>query len=263
VRLLHALADAPDWKNDMPRLVRSVLGRQRQGHWDLTNANAWGVLAIERFSKNFETEPVTGTSPVVMGQQKGAVIWANKKSDRTVRMNPPVEKTNLVVGHDGTGKPWAMVQALFAVPLKEPLSAGYKITKTVEPVEQKKKGEWSRGDMARIKVKVESQQEMTWVVIDDPVPTGTSILGTGLGRDSALATQGQRSTGNAWPAFEERSFDGFRAYYEWTPRGEWSFEYTVRLNNPGEFRLPTTRVEAMYAPEIFGEVPNAAWKVGS
>jgi alpha-2-macroglobulin len=31
----------------------------------------------------------------------------------------------------------------------------------------------------------------------------------------------------------------------------------VRLNNPGQFLLPATRVEAMYAPEMFGESPNA------
>ncbi len=30
----------------------------------------------------------------------------------------------------------------------------------------------------------------------------------------------------------------------------------MRLNNPGRFALPPTRVEAMYAPESFGESPN-------
>jgi len=35
----------------------------------------------------------------------------------------------------------------------------------------------------------------------------------------------------------------------------------VRLNNPGTFNLPATRVEAMYAPEMFGEIPNVAWNV--
>jgi uncharacterized protein YfaS (alpha-2-macroglobulin family) len=31
----------------------------------------------------------------------------------------------------------------------------------------------------------------------------------------------------------------------------------MRLNQPGDFRLPPTRVEAMYLPEVFGESPNA------
>ena len=38
-------------------------------------------------------------------------------------------------------------------------------------------------------------------------------------------------------------------------------EYTVRLNNVGDFSLPPSRVEAMYAPEMFGEAPNTRVKV--
>ena len=38
-------------------------------------------------------------------------------------------------------------------------------------------------------------------------------------------------------------------------------EYTVRLNNPGRSSLPPTRVEATYAPETFGELPNAVVEV--
>ena len=31
----------------------------------------------------------------------------------------------------------------------------------------------------------------------------------------------------------------------------------MRLNQAGTFQLPPTRVEALYAPEMFGEMPNA------
>ena len=40
-----------------------------------------------------------------------------------------------------------------------------------------------------------------------------------------------------------------------------SLEYTLRLNNVGDFALPPSRVEALYAPEMFGEMPNARVKV--
>jgi uncharacterized protein YfaS (alpha-2-macroglobulin family) len=46
------------------------------------------------------------------------------------------------------------------------------------------------------------------------------------------------------------------------PKGRFIVDYSVRLNNPGEFNLPATRVEAMYAPEMFGALPNADWRVG-
>jgi uncharacterized protein YfaS (alpha-2-macroglobulin family) len=102
---------------------------------------------------------------------------------------------------------------------------------------------------------------MTWVVVDDPVPGGASVLGSGLGRDSAMATQGEKDTGWVWPTFQERSFGAFRSYYEYVPKGSFTVEYTVRFNNAGTFGLPPTRVEAMYSPEMFGENPNAMVEV--
>ena len=115
--------------------------------------------------------------------------------------------------------------------------------------------------MLRINIEVNASADMTWVVVSDPVPGGATLLGTGLGRDSAIATSGEKKEGWVWPAFEERSFEAFRSYYEYVPKGIFKLEYTVRLNNVGDFALPPTRVEAMYAPEMFGEAPNARVKV--
>ena len=63
------------------------------------------------------------------------------------------------------------------------------------------------------------------------------------------------------PAFVERRFDAFRAYYDFVPKGRFTVEYTIRLNQSGHFQLPPTRVEALYAPEMFGEMPNAPMEV--
>ena len=35
----------------------------------------------------------------------------------------------------------------------------------------------------------------------------------------------------------------------------------MRLDQAGRFALPPTRVEALYAPDMFGEIPNAAVEV--
>jgi alpha-2-macroglobulin len=115
--------------------------------------------------------------------------------------------------------------------------------------------------VVRVNLEIESQADMTWVVVNDPVPAGSSILGTGLGRDSELLTRGEKKHGWAWPAFEERTSSAFRAYYEYTEKGKWTIEYTVRLNNDGSFLLPETRVEAMYAPEMFGMIPNKKMEI--
>jgi len=171
-------------------------------------------------------------------------------------------KETLTVTHEGAGKPWLTLQSLAAVQLKAPFNAGYQIKKTITPVEQAVKGVYTRGDVLRITLEVNASADMTWVVISDPIPGGATILGSGLGRDSQIATRGEQGGGGSgWAAFEERSFEAFRSYYEYLPKGVVTMDYTVRLNNVGNFALPPSRVEAMYAPEMFGESPNARVKV--
>ena len=99
------------------------------------------------------------------------------------------------------------------------------------------------------------------VVRDFGAGLAIQLVGQADGLAAVLLAQGETKRGTVWPAFEERTFEGFRAYYRYVPKGRFIVEYTVRLNNPGTFHLPATHVEAMYAPEMLGEYPNEDWKV--
>jgi hypothetical protein len=267
VRAILALQDRPGWGEEIPRMVRGALGRQHFGAWNTTVANAWGVLAMEKFSRKYESESVSGTTSAELGSTRRVVDWGKAAQGGSVLLPWPKEKGKgkgkgtLKLAHRGGGLPWATVQSLAAVPLKKPFSSGYSVKKTITPVQQKAAGRWSRGDVVRVTLEVEAQSDMTWVVVNDPILAGGTILGSGLGRDSRLLVRGEKREGLAWPAFTERSFDAFRAYYEFVPKGRWTVEYTVRLNNGGTFLLPSTRVEALYSPEMFGEIPNRAFVV--
>ncbi|MYM27090.1 alpha-2-macroglobulin [Duganella sp. CY15W] len=261
-RLLLLMADNPAWKDDIGRLARGALGRQHKGRWGTTVANAWGVLAIDKFSRVFEKDKVAGTSGATLGNASKSIAYGGEPAGGTAMLPWPRGGAGpLELEHTGTGKPWVTVQTLSALPLKAPLSSGYKIAKTVTPVEQKVRGAWSRGDVYRVHLDLEAQSDMTWVVVDDPIPASATVLGSGLGGDSQIMSADEQDTGWAYPAFQERTFEGYRAFYQFVPKGKWSVEYTVRLNNPGQFNLPPTRVEAMYSPEMFGALPNAAMSV--
>jgi uncharacterized protein YfaS (alpha-2-macroglobulin family) len=204
---------------------------------------------------------VSGQTVAKRGQEEKGVDWAKSGTGGDLDFPWPDRAERLTVEHQGKGKPWAFVDSRAAIPLKAPLSTGYTIQRTVTPVEQKAPGRWRRGDVVRVTLAIEAQADKTWVVVDDPIPSGASILGTGLGRDSQIMSEGERREGWVWPAYEERRFDAFRAYYEFVPKGKWTVEYTLRLNNPGTFELPPTHVEALYAPEMFGEWPNGRVEV--
>lgn len=290
-RLLLAVMDDPAWKDDMGRIASGFIGRQQRGAWSTTTANLWGGLALQKFSARFEAVPVTGSTRAALGAASAAVDWSKvsradpkapvaagfatvgpfkadpKTSTGPWRNNsatlawPKDGASSLAVTHQGSGKPWVTLQALAATELKAPVSAGYTVKKTITPVEQAVAGRYSRGDVLRVTLEVNASTDMTWVVLSDPIPGGATLLGSGLGRDSAIATAGEKRSGRGWPVFEERSFEAFRSYYDHLPAGTLRTEYTVRLNNVGLFALPPTRVEAMYAPEVFGELPNAPMKV--
>jgi alpha-2-macroglobulin len=260
VRLILHLLHAGQWHDDLPQLMRGALMRQRRGAWESTVTNAWGTLAVEKFSQAFEATPVSGTTSATLAETVQQVDWAQAPTGGTLNFSWPPQPTDLTVDHQGSGNPWVTIQARAAIPLTTPFSSGYRITRTLVPVEVREAGHWSRGDIIRVHLEIEAQADMTWVVVSDPLPGGASHLGSGL-RTSEIAAQGEEQRGQAWPAFQERGFEAFRAYYEFVPKGRFTVEYTIRLNQSGHFQLPTTRVEALYAPEMFGELPNAPLEV--
>ncbi|WP_457424303.1 alpha-2-macroglobulin family protein [Roseateles sp. P5_E7] len=260
-RLLLAVADLPGWKADLPRLLTGLLARQQKhGAWATTNANAWGTLAVDAFARLMEPVPVAGETHITLGKREQTVNWGSAGS-RTFDAGLDEAGDALRIRHTGGGAPWASVEVRAAVPLTAPRFAGYSVSRSIMPVQQKTPGQWHVGDILRVRLSVRAQADMTWVVVNDPVPAGASLLGTGLGRDSAAAQAGEQRSGNAWPLYQARDFTSFKSFYRRVPRGDFTLEYTIRLNNPGQFVLPPTRVEAMYAPEVFGETPNAVFAI--
>ncbi len=258
LRLIAHLVETNQWRGELPGLVRGALGRQHRGAWDLTTANAWGALAIEKFSRAFETVPVGGETDLALDTSQRRVDWARTPKGDRFLFPWPAGQSMLRLSQSGAGHPWVTIQSEAAIPLREALASGYRITRTLTPIEVKRAGSWSRGDIARVRLTIEAQADMTWVVVADPIPGGAAHLGTGLARDSQIAAGSEPGDdSSAWPAFEERAFDAYRSYYAWLPKGTHTVEYTIRLNQSGQFLLPPTRVEALYAPEAFGEIPNA------
>lgn len=258
-RALLAVLAREDWAEDIPRLVTGSLLRQQQGHWDTTTANAWGAVAMRAFSRRFEADPVAGTTTLKLASDAYDVDWA-ASAPRTHLFAWPDAGASLHAAHAGTGAPWLSVRSVAAIPLREPLFTGFAITRSVSPVQQQTAGVWQRGDVYRVRLRIDAQSDMTWVVVNDPLPAGATALGGGLGR-GAEANSGAADMARLAPIFEERRAEVFRAYYDYVPKGSFEIEYTVRLNNAGEFQLPPTRIEAMYAPEMFGELPNATVSV--
>ena len=269
-RALLLLAQEPGWAADLPKLAVGLLGRQQRGHWDTTVANAWGAVAVRDFAARFESVPVSGiTTATLAGLTRTdttarALIelpWPDGAAKAAVTKTAPTKAAGtLGITHIGAGAPWATVQSVAAIPLAKPLVAGYRVTREVTVEQAARPGKLTRGDILRVTLRIEAAQDMAWVAISDPVPTGGLVLG---GTARSAAPLGSTSAADNAPTWVERGQGWWRGYFHWLPAGKHTLEYRVRLNSAGRFQLPATRVEAMYAPDVFGATPNRALEVGA
>ena len=225
-------------------------------------ANAWGSVASAGFRAVFEAEPIAGASTVRLGEVQRRAPWPSPADAKAGAQPQPIElpwsaAQTLALSHAGRGAPWGLVEFRAAVPLSEPTERGYRIVRRVNAVERKSGRSWSRGDVAQVVLEIDADADMGWVVVDDPLPPGAVVLGSGLGGDSSILSA-TFVRGDRWPVFTERGFDSYRAYYDFVPKGRTTLRYNVRYNTAGTFQLPPSHVEAMYAPEMHADVPVAA-----
>src|SRR5262249_49732964 len=156
--------------------------RQQHGHWSSTVTNAWGTLAVEQFANAFETTPVAGLTTATLTGNTQTIDWTQTPQGRLLDFAWPAQAADVTLKHEGSGTPWITIQSRAAIPLTAPLSSGYRITKIITPIEQQVPGSFKRGDLLRIRLAVEAQSDMTWVVVNDPIPAGASQLGSGMAR---------------------------------------------------------------------------------
>ncbi|HEX8668697.1 MAG TPA: MG2 domain-containing protein [Allosphingosinicella sp.] len=254
LKALIAVIGRPGWDNDAPRMMIGAALRQSRGHWDTTPANAWGTLAVRRFASAFPGQP-TGVTTVQLGAQTLAGTWPNPAP---LRFPLPAVSTPLVFAHPGGTPGWALTSVRAAVPLRSANFAGYRIAREVSFLQRQRPDRITRGDVIKVRLTLEASVDRTWVVVEDPLPAGASII-SGGGQSALLA--GQANGGNSWPSYIERGSGAWRGYFGWLPQGRTTVEYAVRINSVGRFQLPPTRVQAMYSPEINGAIPNAPFVV--
>lgn len=257
IKTLDAVLGRRGWEEDAGKLMVGVAQRQRRGHWDTTPANAWGATVVRRFAELYPASAITGTTRIELGGASAAQSWPLPADAPPLRV--PLAAGRMALSHDGGGAPWATVAVKAAVPLREPLNAGYRIKRSVSIVKAAVPGRLTRGDVVKVRIEIGASAGRTWVVVSDPVPPGATIVGNIGGQSAMLADQAQGE--GAQPSYVERGRDAWRGYFGWMPAGTHAVEYVVRLNGSGRFTLPPTRVEAMYSPAIRGQWPNGALTV--
>ncbi len=255
-RMLRLALELPELSAYRIPLVRTLNDRlQRAGHLLGTQANLWAAYALERHAATASAE---GRTRISYRGQTREIAWNPGMTEATVTFTPAADGPSVLqIEHAGRGEPWARAVLRAPVPLVGAQNNGIAVTRTLRPVQQQTPGRWRVGDVVAVTVTATAGADIGWLAIDDPVPAGATVLG-GLARlgtqeSEAVTWRGQRAI--------ERTFTNVRAAFEWAPKGVHRFTYQIRLTTPGRFALPPTHAEAMYAPEINGQLGNETFVI--
>ena len=101
-------------------------------------------------------------------------------------------------------------------------------------------GDYKVQDRVKMEITITAKNDVSMGGIRLPLPAGVTILSS---RSDELNL-----------SFEERTEEMWRGYFDYIPKGKYKIEVVFRLNQPGDFEVPGTRIEALYSPEVFGEL---------
>lgn len=248
------------------KMVKGLLNRFERGYLYNTTANAYAAVAMRLFEKRYNNKVEQSNLLVSYNchQYKSDIkadfveqtfsFMINKENSIFGGEPQPdclLDNNNLIF-EDKKNDYW--VRMLFeeeSIPDK-PVFKGFKLRRELLDEKGQKKNEFKEGDIVKIRLIVEADSYYNNIAIIDPLITGSQVVGR-------ISNQ---SSDYYWDYTYSDVRDGFmRVYYEYPYSKEILYEYSVRLNTKGYFNLPPTRVELMYMPDIYAELPNSSLEV--
>jgi len=247
------------------KMVNGFLNRFERGYLYNTTANAYAAVALRLFSKRYRSDINESILSVGFNCNNYTEKIKNDFVNRTFIFD--ILKDNSVVGgdifvdclrnmedtlyfEDGKNEYWVKILLEEEAPLTTPVFKGFKIKKEYLDNNGMPQKVFKQSDSVRVRITIEPDSYYKNFVVIDPLVTGSQVEGR-------IVKAPPDYIDYYWDYTYSDVRDGFiRVYYEYANSNKIVFEYSIRLNSKGTFTLPPTRVELMYMPDVYGEIPN-------
>ena len=110
----------------------------------------------------------------------------------------------------------------------------------------------------RVRLTMATPMRRYHVALVDPLPAGLEVLNPDLAVTGALPLDPTATPspywwwGRTWYEHENLRDERVEAFASLLPDGVHTYTYVARATTPGDFVVPPTKAEEMYAPETFG-----------
>ncbi|MHB0869769.1 MAG: Ig-like domain-containing protein [Chloroflexota bacterium] len=282
--VLDALVRADPGHPLIASTVRWLMVARKDGHWETTQETAASLLALTDYLEasgelkgdfayrvnlnggELATERVTQEN---VDEAQRLVIGVRDLLGGDNRVKLDRAKPGL--GQSGEGKLYYTMHLRYFLPGEQvpAMAEGlalvreyYRLGDESSPIDRV-----APGETLKVKLTVVALQDLHYVVVEDPLPSGLEAVDTRLKTTSRVAqeeTGGIRKEDMArgkedppWWKYDyfqhvEPRDDRVALFATYLPKGTYEYSYLARATSSGEFQALPTRGYEMYFPEVWG-----------
>ncbi len=269
IALLTATALLPDDPFTGRQAKRLMDGIGRNGIWSSTSDTGWSLMALGRY---FTGQPFAGKPAEIHVEQAGQparTVRLAPRGHETMAIDPGtfIQQPRLTLSRPGAGQMVYMLSLRF--PRVDWAATGYANGFTIHKTVTNTDGSPAIkvGDVVKVKLLIDIGDRNDFIVLDDPLPAGLVAINSAIKTEEAVGPQARHSAWSDWdpdsgtyrfvPNYFEIRDDRVLAFKNRAWRGTYHYEYFARAVISGEFVLPSTKVQLMYAPDVVSFTPQS------
>jgi uncharacterized protein YfaS (alpha-2-macroglobulin family) len=173
-----------------------------------------------------------------------------------------IEKTGEGILYYGARLTYAPKQKL------EPRDEGFAVYKKIESLDGKPLESIKAGTLVVVTLQVAVPKESLFIVVHDPLPAGFEAVNPSFLTESEDAQRKlekleESDEGHWWEGFNHIEMHDNRVllFADSLRAGIHTHRYLARALTFGQFTMPGTKAEEMYAPEVFGRSAEQAVRI--
>lgn len=252
------------------KIARWLTTTTRQKRYMSTQEHIRLFLAFETYYRVFEKETPDFVAKVLFNDElkikeifSGRELKA-KKSTVALKDYKPNQKINVTFKKEGTGMLYYLLRLkYYPIGEVEAVDRGFAVKKVYKTLKGAKidADEFEPGEKYLVEVTVSTDQERSFVILDDPVPAGLKVLNPRFQTVQQLDKE-KASRDSSWSGYwgnfyrSEYYFDRVEVFADYLRRGKHTWTYLVIATNAGDYTVPNTVCMEMYNPEVFGRNDN-------
>jgi uncharacterized protein YfaS (alpha-2-macroglobulin family) len=272
--ILQSLLEVGAENSLIPSVARWLVEQRKVGIWASTQENFYVFNALSEFYKKYEKiDPDFKIAVSLAGKNLLEESFKEKiqaeKIEHSLADLEPGKIIPFLIEKKGKGRLYYQTRMTYA-PIQKlsPLDQGFSIVKDITTLEGKPLDSIKAGMLAVVSLQVVLPQERLFVVLKDPLPAGfeavnPAFLTESEERQRQLEELSESGRQKWWQGFNhiEMHDDRILLFADSLTPGIHTHRYLVRALTYGTFYAPGTKIEEMYAPEVFGRSSELMVKI--